>query len=577
MRGGATSEAGVGPWDAGPQTGGVPSSIPGCEGTTADEIRLRRLTLIDINRSLDDVLGAGEAISGTWPAHRLGPRAVMTEAEAREVVRVARARARAFVDGVNFECEIRSMGCFERWVGGLGELLWRRPLLVQEHYGLRAVFDAQDSGDSQERRFAAVVEAMIESPYFLFRVELGDGSGNFTSFEIASRLAFFLWRSGPDPALLEAAGAGLLITPDGIEQEALRMLADPRAVFGLSELTREWLGLVDFEAYAQEVDLSDARPSMEEQTRRFLSDLYSGTEPTLDRLLLETKQPLDNTLANYYETGHSILIASFLDVELDPARFSGILTHGTLLVTTPSLAHRGSLVQRALLCRDVPPEPPDVTPNRTFDRTSRELSSSLLGEPACAGCHVQLDPIGFGLAGFDDVARPQAQPTDGYFLELDFQSDVSFVGPRGLGELVVSSSGVNTCVARQWLEYALDRDASAPPLEIGPGGIPPTPPPPSAVDCLGAAFRDDAHHLPRLAVAIAKSAPFRRVNVGLSGLSASSGAPTPLRHALDQAQVLRSVYFDNGVEDLQAYADALLVLIEEESSGGAGGAGGAAP
>jgi hypothetical protein len=536
----------------------------------------RRLTSLDIHRTLDDILGPGATMESSWPAHRLGARAVATETEVRELVRVARERARAYVAGRDFGCDLADQACFEELVVGLGQRLYRRPMNVSEVRALSILFDAGGAGESAETRFTAVVEAMIESPHFVFRVELGDQYGNLTPFEVAARIAFFLWRQGPDDELWDAAWSGRLARMEDIEREVARMLADPRAHFGLAELTREWLGLVDFDAFAASVELpDDVKSHMSEQTSRFLTELYGSGDATLNRLLLETRQPMSAVLAQhidlptYPETG-------FVNLTLDPARFSGILTHGTVLVSAPNLSRRGAFVRKVMMC-DRWPTSHEMPPTVPGEPTRRATFEGIWASAECWGCHQAIDLTGFGLAGFDELGRAQDEAVDGTLL-VDTRDGVPFDGPRGLAELLVNRPEVAHCTAERWFAYALDREFSLVALEapIGPGGGDPYV---SFVtsDCLAAELVSHRNDLTWLATAIVRSTPFFQLFSPTRGARiGATESERPLDYAIGETNGLLDAYqYPDTRAELSAYGDALVAIVLDDA--GAGGAGGGGP
>lgn len=590
-QGGSSARGGVGARGGTAGSGGSAGITPGdagitpCEGQ-ADGLRLRRLTASDIHRTLDHALGEGPTIQSSWPEHRLGPRGVVTEAEARALVTMARERARAYA-ATDFGCDLDDEACSTREINRVARRLRRRPSTSSEELELATLYERSEG--TARSRFAAVVEALIESPHFVFRVELGNGVGPadqatpLTSYEVATRLAYFLWRSGPDDALLEAADANLLATAEGVELQASRMFVDSRTLYGLTELTREWLELVNFDANADAVGLSEElRADMREQTELFLQRIF-GRAPTLDELLLASLHPINPALAEHYDAGTFRLIG-FAEYPLDPDRFSGILTYGTLLVSTPTLSRRGSLVRRRLLCDTITPPASKPVPEPE-DATRRAAYEEIGTQPACAGCHALLDPVGYGLAGFDQQGRALDQAVDGYLIYLESGLEQPFVGPRDLAALLVSNPAVSACTARHWLEYALDRGPGEPVLMIPPSGgdDPPVGPgggaplPTGALECVSNDFFGSGRSFVTLVRAIAASDPFRTVTgaLPLTSLPSAGSSATPIDHAIAETASLRAAYeADAPLLELDAYLTALRAVAgDDPGTGGAGGAG----
>src|SRR6185436_15878958 len=112
---------------------------------------------------------------------------------------------------------------------------FRRPLTEDETRLYLRLFQQEASRTSDFFGGARIIiEAMLQSPHFLFRIERGRG-GPFESFEVASRLSYFLWDTMPDDDLLRAAERGEFSTTEQIEARARRMLADPRAKTSMEE------------------------------------------------------------------------------------------------------------------------------------------------------------------------------------------------------------------------------------------------------------------------------------------------------------------------------------------------------
>ncbi len=550
-----------------------------CDGP-ADQLRTRRLTSIDIDRSLDDILrAAGDKLGAGWPELRLGTRDGVNESQVRELVRVARARARDYARGHGLDCEADDAGCWKESFAELGLRIYRRPLLAEELRGFERLFQLHAETAGAEAGLAAVVEAMIESPHFVFRVELGN-AGLLTGYELSTRLAYFFWRSAPDLVLLDAARAGELATPQQVRHHVSRLLDDPRSRFGLERMTVEWLDLSRFEFWAKSNEVPDAIiADMVEQTRRFLSDLYASDDPSLDRLLLATHSPLTAALADHYGVESNGLDATgFTDVELDPQRFSGILTHGTVLVTASTPSQRGLFVQETLLCSDFPAPPDDeVLPAGETRRERYEAISELAG---CPSCHRYLDPLGFAFEGFDQAARFQSASVSGTLFETERPVQAEFDGPRGLGELLAANSQVRQCTVQRLLDYALDGFVAPVKLlqALPPLPEPPRPPLHPVNACLDVEFSSGSRNLIQLLGMIALSTPF--VAVASEGQTLPTGANgrTPLEHARSETELLLDALSKNpATQELELYGSALVALTTEEPAAAEGGTSGADP
>jgi hypothetical protein len=147
-------------------------------------------------------------------------------------------------------CAAGTPGCEQTFVESFGKKAYRRPLTDAERDGLVALFgkagELYDTGDAFTKGVRVVVEAMLQSPHFLYRTEtealpVGDGTARLSPYEVAARLSYSLWNSVPDEALLAAAAAHELDSDEQVRAQALRMLDDPRAAATLDDFHAQWL------------------------------------------------------------------------------------------------------------------------------------------------------------------------------------------------------------------------------------------------------------------------------------------------------------------------------------------------
>ena len=323
--------------------------------------------------------------------------------------------------------------CSQRFLARVGRLLSRRPLDETELARWTAIAVELGEGDVH-RGLRYALAGMLQSPSFLYRVELGyrPESGSppaatpsvdrvtLDGFEVASRLSFLLWNTGPDDALLDAAAAGELDTREGIDEHASRMLDDPRARRATMQLLRAVprprapLGarprrgpLSRVHADAGALDAHRGRAARRRSVFRRDADV---------RELFRTRRTFVNAeLATLYGVeAPGATAISFVPVELpDDGARAGLLTLGAFLAmnahpteTSPTL--RGKYVRERVLCELVPPPPPDVETDiepadPTMPRTLRERLEQHRTNPACAACHASIDPPGFLFEDFDSI------------------------------------------------------------------------------------------------------------------------------------------------------------------------------
>ncbi len=139
--------------------------------------------------------------------------------------------------------------CAIQFVARTGSRIFRRPLSDAERTRYLLQFQPWESSVDFEGAVQLTLSAMLQSPQFLYRAEVlpqGAEPGSVIAvppYAMATRLSFFLWESGPDDALMDAASRDELQTEAQVRAQATRMLADDRAKRVLWDFPRQWLGL----------------------------------------------------------------------------------------------------------------------------------------------------------------------------------------------------------------------------------------------------------------------------------------------------------------------------------------------
>lgn len=304
---------------------------------------------------------------------------------------------------------------------------YRRPVTDED---LRRPLEFFREGSADGAGFEAGIEralaAILVAPQFLIRVErdpagLAPGAVYAVDpLELASRLAFFLWSSLPDDALLDDAVHGDLKQPELLERQVRRMLADPRAGNLVTNFAVQWLHLRGLESATPDVrrfvDFDDnLRRSLRRETELFVASVINEDRPVTD-LLAADYTFLDERLAKHYGVAH-IYGSHFRRVSLanDPERQrGGLLRHGSILTVTSyatrtSPVIRGNWILANLVGSPAPPPPPNV-PSLDDSHVSallpmRERLAAHREKAVCASCHNLMDPVGFSLENFDAVGR----------------------------------------------------------------------------------------------------------------------------------------------------------------------------
>lgn len=470
---GAGAETDVGGSDA--DSSGTDSEQPMAEGSPPGA-SLKKLRSWEYRNSIEGLLGADVAIDRPLPEDFV--RANFTsiaaaqdcyeELAVEELEVIARdVAASAFASDPTplsaTGCAPNSVDdpCVREFVAELGLNAWRRPLTdaeLDKYVGLLGSLTSLYDG-SIARGAELTVAAMVTSPYFLYRVELGEATGNgalrkYSAHEMASRLAFTLWEQAPDETLLAAAAAGELSTAESVREHAERMLVDDRAIWPLFRFWREHLGidrltLTNYpRANASELLYDGLR-----EEGRFLA--YNLSLPGADSLSF-----LDAPTA-FLQPGVAQLYGLSVDQEKEvelPSERLGFLTSGLFLLSNShpqktSPTRRGKFVLDRVLCRPIPAPPANVDLELPEplegQQTGRDVLDRHSSDPSCAGCHVQLDPPGFAFESFGPmgVFRDQdnglAVDSTGEFDGESFSNAREFVG------LLRKSPSTPNCLSTQ--------------------------------------------------------------------------------------------------------------------------------
>jgi Protein of unknown function (DUF1592)/Protein of unknown function (DUF1588)/Protein of unknown function (DUF1587)/Protein of unknown function (DUF1595)/Protein of unknown function (DUF1585) len=312
--------------------------------------------------------------------------------------------------------------CAKKIISTLARQAFRKPPTDGDLEGLLSFYQAGRNSGNFESGIRTALQAILASPQFVFRFERVPGSAapgknyRISDMELASRLSYFLWSGAPDDQLITLANQGKLKDAVVLEKQVRRMLADPRSQALATNFAGQWLHLQNLRDANPDLFLyPDFDKSLSESMRReteLLFDSVMHEDRSLLDLLTANYTFLNERLARHYGIPN-ILGNRYRRVTLsDPNRF-GLLGQGSILMLT-STATRTSPVQRGKWVMEVllgtpPPPPPPNTPalKETADLGKpvpvRERLEEHRKNPACAGCHQLMDPIGFALENFDAV------------------------------------------------------------------------------------------------------------------------------------------------------------------------------
>jgi len=492
---GDTPTTGDEPTTGGPDdpTGGEPAS---CEPLRSPLRRLSRTELANTIADLFPTVAIPEIdLPVDKPKDLFGnsvdtqePTDVYVETHWRATVTVAAAVAADLpaVMGCTLADDAARQACADTYVPALLRRAFRRPVTQAEVDRYLVDFlPAQWGLHGFDTAMKLLVTAVLNSPSFLYRAEFGaEGADPAATLplraeELAVRLSYFFWQTMPDDALTTAAESGVLDTAAGLEAEARRLLADPRARPAVADFHRQWLGLDGLQAIQRDeavFPLWDPAlaPVMAESLRRYVEYAFWDGEGTLGSLLLDPIAFANAALAPIYEVqaaGDELELVS-----LDGARRAGLLTQPALMA---SMAHekfdapikRGVYVLDRFMCVGLgapPPDVPDIPPadNNEGPKTTRQRIEETHVQESCKSCHTLIDGVGFAFNNYDAIGAwritENGLPIDSTGALAGVAGiDAKFDGALMLSQLLADSAEVERCFGRQVFRYAQGRREGA--------------------------------------------------------------------------------------------------------------------
>jgi hypothetical protein len=407
--------------------------------------------------------------------------------------------------------------CAKKILSALARQAYRRPVTGSDIEPLLNLYRTARASSDFNHGIEASVEALLVAPSFLFLYE-SDPPGSAPGFvhpisdlEFASRLALFLWSSLPDDELIELAAKNQLRKPGQLEKQLTRMLADPRAQALTTNFAGQWLYLRNLEYQRPDVYLfpefdTRLRRAMKRETELFFSSVLRENRSVLDFIRTDYTFVNERLAAHYGIEG--VRGTAFRKVMLDGATpRGGLLGQGSILTVT-SYGNRTSPVKRGkwildnLLAAAPPPPPPDV-PALKFTQAGRPLNAREQMElhrsdPACASCHVKMDPLGLSLERYDPVGAVRSEdagrPID---VSAKMPDGTAFDGLSGLQNVLLDRKDEFVhALTERWLVYALGRGLEAYD-------------PPAVRTIVRAAAQDD-YRIRALLLGVVKSEPFNQ-------------------------------------------------------------------
>jgi hypothetical protein len=469
--------------------------------TEGGQAQLRRQTEAQYRNSIRDIFGPTVIIAGRFdPLQRVdgllavgAGSASITAAGLERYDGLGRSIALQVVNEENRDVLIpcrpatataSDADCADKFFTLAGRFLFRRPLTDAErslYVGIAG--DAGDQlGDFYEG-LAYSLAGMLVSPKFLFINETTEpdpnnpGMHRLDGFAKAARLSYLLWNTAPDAVLLAAAEADELNTTAGLEQQFERMMASPRAKDGLREFFSDMLHFERFENLEKDPIIYPAfamqlADDAKEQTLRTISHLLLDDAADYRELFTSRKTFMSGPLGLIYQvpvSDPSGWVAYEFSEDMPWAGIHTQLSFQALFShpgkSSPTL--RGKAVREQLLCQKVPDPPGNVDFSdfnddaHAVNKTARQRLAVHNVEPACAGCHKIMDPIGLAMEQFDGAGQFRTVENDAVIDTSGVLDGVPFTDAISLGQALHDNPATTSCVASRLYAYATGRSTES--------------------------------------------------------------------------------------------------------------------
>jgi Protein of unknown function (DUF1588)/Protein of unknown function (DUF1592)/Protein of unknown function (DUF1595)/Protein of unknown function (DUF1585)/Protein of unknown function (DUF1587) len=492
------SSAPISPTPSAPPENLIPTPFTPAPSNRAHTVtRLRRLGNPEIENVISDLLGARQKLTNAFLEDpKLSgydndvAALVVSETKLEELGVLAAQIADLLVTPARLHeiapCDAGTArdACARNFITAAAQKLWGRRATDSESARLLALYATGSGASAHAEGIAQLVEAMLLSPHFIYRTELGEGAANaagdvkLTGAETASAISFLATGARPDAQLLSAGLSGALDDPEVRSGEAQRLLGSAAGRRQMERFVRLWLGLDDVAVINKDLGVYPqftpaVRQALDRELARFLDHVFADEAGRLDHLLGAAYSFPGPALAAIYGPDELLdPIGDFTRVRLDGKRRRGLLggpaflaRHALISATNP--VERGLVIRNRIFCQDVAPPPPEIaaTPPPASDgTTTRSKYEAHVREPFCRACHQLMDPLGFGLEGFDPLGRIRSHegkiPVDPRGEVVGTDVDGPFAGPAELAERLTKSAQVGRCLVQQFWRFAHGREVT---------------------------------------------------------------------------------------------------------------------
>ena len=380
-----------------------------------------------------------------------------------------------------FPCSADKLGdaaCQESFVREFGARTFRRALTDTEVERYLALYRLGVTKEGGELGLTVTLEAMLQSPYFLYRFELGayepgaTGLTTLTEHEIAAALSYYLTDGPPDEPLLAAAEAGALSSADARRSHAERLLQTDSGKGPVVEFYRQLLEYSSLDEVMKDPDVfpefEGVRPEFHGEMEAFVKYTIFEGEGSLGAMLTANYTFVNDRLGAFL--GLPSKGTDFVLARTDADKRAGLLSLAGLnsvlaAQTRTSPVNRGRFVREKLLCEHISDPPPTVDlnlPELEPGMTARQQLEAKTASASCRSCHSLMNPVGFGMETIDAIGRYRTED-NGQTLDSAGEltgtrdADGTFEGTPALAALLADSEQVQECMSIQAFRYALGR------------------------------------------------------------------------------------------------------------------------
>ncbi|MEM6989138.1 MAG: DUF1592 domain-containing protein [Myxococcota bacterium] len=446
---------------------------------------LRRLSIVEYEQTVIDLLGLGTEDAGEiLPSDTLAPfdNDYTLQTASEPLIKGLELLAGDLAEAVVASPELRSnlvpctpsgagdTDCFRSFLATFGRKALRRPLTEDELDRFGQLISYGTDVDDFWAAIDAALRLFLQHPEMIYRVEIGEpvdgvpGVFRLNAYEVATRLSYFLVGTTTPDWLLDAAEAGELDSQEQIAAAADQLLGDDRARDRIRRFHALWLS---YEQLSREGMFGE----MHEESGALVEKVIFEDRSPWTAMLTADETYVTPELAAHYGLPAPDGAAGWVSYG-DSGR-AGLLSHGSFLSvgakfgdTSPT--QRGLLVRTRLFCQEIPDPPPDLEvdidePPMGADPDACKIDQYYMWqEEQCSACHMQMDPIGFGLEQYDATGAFRTAQADRPECTIDgegnFEGVGTFNGPAELADLAIESGLVEKCVAQQLYRFAIGRN-----------------------------------------------------------------------------------------------------------------------